>query len=153
MIMPELKSAYIGELRLEVAASYMVGDNPNGRLRIDRLDAGHFKGPRIDGRIVMGADLLLGGKDGALRPDVRVVVALDDGEHLLIQYRGVRHGPPAVMERIARGEDVAPNEYYLRTVHTYETASQKYDWMNRIVAVGVGRREPGAAVYDMFEVL
>jgi hypothetical protein len=35
----------------------------------------------------------------------------------------------------------------------FETTSQKYEWMNRIVGVGVGRREPGAAIYDVFEIL
>jgi hypothetical protein len=35
----------------------------------------------------------------------------------------------------------------------FETASAKYDWLNRIVGVGVGRREPSAAVYDVFEIL
>jgi hypothetical protein len=151
--MPELKSTYVGELRIEVTGSYMLGQSPLGWRRLDKLEKGHFKGPKIDARIVSGMDLLLGGADQALRPDVRLVLELDDGETLLIQYRGVRHGPPDVMAKIARGEDVPPSSYYLRTGLIFETASKKYDWMNRIVGVGVGRREPGAAVYDVFEVL
>jgi hypothetical protein len=151
--MPELKSTYVGELRIEVTGSYMLGQSPLGWRRLDKLEKGHFKGPKIDARIVSGMDLLLGGADQALRPDVRLVLELDDGETLLVQYRGVRHGPPDVMAKIARGEDVPPSSYYLRTGLIFETASKKYDWMNRIVGVGVGRREPGAAVYDVFEVL
>ena len=76
-----------------------------------------------------------------------------DGGTLLILYRGVRHGSPEVMQRIASGESVPPHAYYLRTGLVFETASKKYDWLNRIVAVGVGRREPGAVFYDVFEVL
>lgn len=151
--MPELKSTYIGELRIEVTGSYMLGASPQGQRRLDRLEKGHFKGPKIQAEIVAGMDLLLGGADGAMRPDVRLVLKLDDGDPLLIVYRGVRHGPPEVMARIAKGEQVPPHEYYLRTGIVFETASRKYDWMNRIVGVGVGRREPGAAVYDVFEVL
>lgn len=151
--MQELKSTYLGELRIRVTGSYMLGASPHGRRRLDRLDAGQFKGPRIQAEIVAGMDLLLGGADGAVRPDVRLVLKLDDGETLLIVYRGVRHGPPEVMQRIAQGEQVPPHEYYLRTGLVFETASAKYDWMNRIVAVGVGRREPDAAVYDVFEIL
>jgi hypothetical protein len=151
--MPELKSTYIGELRIEVTGSYMLGASPLGRRRLDRLERGHFKGPKIQAEILAGMDLLLGGSDGALRPDVRLVLKLDDGETLLIVYRGVRHGPSEVMQRIAKGEQVLPHEYYLRTGLVFETASAKYDWMNRIVGVGVGRREPGAAVYDVFEIL
>jgi hypothetical protein len=152
-IMPELKSSYIGELRIKVTKSHMLGEGPLGMRRVDELASGHFEGPRVNGTIVDGADILLGCADGAFRPDVRLVVILDDGKPLLIQYRGVRHGPPEVMARIAKGEQVDPSLYYLRTVHTYETGSQKYGWLNRIVAVGVGRREPDAAVYEMFEVL
>ncbi|PWT73784.1 MAG: DUF3237 domain-containing protein [Proteobacteria bacterium] len=151
--MPELRSTYIGELRIEVTGSYMLGASPLGRRRLDRLEKGHFKGPKIQAEIITGMDLLLGGADAALRPDVRLVLKLDDGETLLIVYRGVRHGPAEVMQRIAKGEQVMPHEYYLRTGLVFETASPKYDWMNRIVGVGVGRREPGAAVYDVFEIL
>ena len=151
--MPELQSTYLGELRIEVTASYMLAETPLGRRRLDRLERGHFKGPKINAEIVSGMDLLLSCADGALRPDVRLVLKLDDGEFMLIQYRGVRHGPPDVMARIANGEPVAPSSYYLRTGLVFETASKTYDWMNRIVGVGVGRREPTAAVYDVFEVL
>ena len=152
--MLELKSTYIGELRIEVTGTYMLGGSPLGQRRLDRLDTGYFKGPKIQAEIVAGGmDLLLGGADGAVRPDVRLVLKLDDGETLLIVYRGVRHGTPEVMERIAEGEQVPPNEYYLRTGLVFETASRKYDWMNRIVGVGVGRRAPGAAIYDVFEIL
>ena len=151
---PALKSSYLGELRIEVAGSYMLGASAVGLRRLDRLDKGHFKGPRLNAEVLTGGmDLLLGGGDGALRPDVRIALKLDDGEILLIQYRGVRHGPPEVMQRIARGDQVQPHEYYLRTALVFETASKKYDWLNRIVGVGVGRREPAAVVYDVHEVL
>jgi len=152
--MPELKSAYIGELMMEITGSYMLGDAPVGRRRLDRLDKGHFKGPKVQAEMLTGGmDILLGGSDGAVRPDVRLILKLDDGEILLIQYRGVRHAPAEVMQRIGKGERVPPGEYYLRTSLVFETASKKYGWMNRIVGVGVGRREPSAVFYDVFEIL
>jgi len=152
--MPELKSTYLGELMMQITGSYMLGEAPVGKRRLDRLDKGHFKGPKIQAEIVTGGmDILLGGTDGAVRPDVRLILKLDDGEILLVQYRGVRHAPAEVMQRIAKGERVPPEHYYLRTALVFETASKKYDWMNRVVAVGVGRREPSAVFYDVFEVL
>jgi hypothetical protein len=152
--MPELKSTYLGELKIEVTGTYLLGDSPLGRRRLDRLDRGHFRGPKVQAEVLAGGmDLLLGGADGAVRPDVRLVLKLDDGETLLIVYRGVRHASAEVMQRIAKGEAVPPTEYYLRTGLVFETASKKYDWLNRVVGVGVGRREPGAVFYDVFEVL
>jgi hypothetical protein len=151
--MPQLNSTYIGELMMEVTGSYMLGDAPVGKRRLDRLDKGHFKGPKVQAEMLTGGmDILLGGADGAVRPDVRLILELDDGEILLIQYRGVRHAPAEVMQRIAKGERVPPTEYYLRTSLVFETASKKYGWMNRIVGVGVGRREPTAVFYDVFEI-
>ncbi|MGD9828980.1 MAG: DUF3237 domain-containing protein [Hyphomicrobiaceae bacterium] len=151
---PELHTRYLGELRIEVSGTLWLGDGPLGLRRLDRLEAGHFQGPHVKARIVAGGlDTLLKGQDGAFRPDVRLVLELDDGAPLLIRYQGVRHGPAEVMERLARGEAVASSQYYLRTALTFETASPGYDWLNRIVAVGVGRRERDAAVYDVFEVL
>jgi hypothetical protein len=40
----------------------------------------------------------------------------------------------------------------LRNTPVFETSSAKYDWLNRIVAVGVGRRLPNSAAYDVFEI-
>lgn len=149
-----LNSSYIGELRLQVTESYFLDNSPIGWRRLDRLDKGHLRGPRVSAELLAGGmDILLGGADGALRPDVRLPLKLDDGSHMLIQYRGVRHGPKEVMDRLFKGERVDPSEYYLRTALTFETASTKYGWLNRIVGVGIGRREPDAAVYDVYEIL
>ena len=68
-------------------------------------------------------------------------------------YRGIRHGPPEIIERIGRGEDVDPSLYYFRTAPFFETASEKHGWLNRIVAVATGRRRGSGPVYDVFEVL
>jgi hypothetical protein len=35
----------------------------------------------------------------------------------------------------------------------FETSSSKYDWMNRIIAVGVGHRLADGPLYSIFEVL
>jgi hypothetical protein len=35
----------------------------------------------------------------------------------------------------------------------FETSSEKYDWMNRIIAVGTGHRLPDGPIYSIFEVL
>jgi hypothetical protein len=48
--------------------------------------------------------------DGAMRPDVRLVLRTDDGALIFMHYAGVRHGMPEVMARIARGEVVPPAE-------------------------------------------
>jgi hypothetical protein len=91
--------------------------------------------------------------EGVAHVDVRMALQTDDGEGIYMQYRGLRHGPPAVMARLERGEPVDPGEYYFRIVPFFETSSKKYAWLNRIVTVGVGHRLPDGPVYYVHEVL
>jgi hypothetical protein len=65
----------------------------------------------------------------------------------------LRAGTPDVMERLNKGEDVDPTNYYFRMNPMFETSSKKYDWMNRIIAVGIGHRPPDGPIYSIFEVL
>ena len=67
---------------------------------------------------------------------------------------GMRHGPPEVMARLAQGETVASSEYYFRVAPMFETGAERYAWLNKILAVGVGERLPPNMVrYDIFEIL
>jgi hypothetical protein len=85
--------------------------------------------------------------------DVRLVLETHDGALIGMTYRGLRHGPAAAMDRLNRGEAVDPSEYYFRTAVAFETAAPQYDWLNRVIAMGTGRRPPEGPVYDVFEVL
>jgi hypothetical protein len=67
-------------------------------------------------------------------------------------YKGVRHGPPEIIKRIENGEQVDPASYYFRIAPMFETASPKYDWLNRIVAVGSGHRFADGPLCSVFEV-
>jgi hypothetical protein len=58
-----------------------------------------------------------------------------------------------VLDRIARGETVKATDYYLRIAPFFETASEKYGWLNRVIAVGIGHRLPQGPVYQLFEIL
>ena len=152
--MPELKSTFLFTVRTGVSKLHDVGQTPFGLRHIDMLDAGSFKGPRLKGEVLPGGmDRKLFRADGAMTPNVCLVLRTDDDALITMSYTGIRYGPPEVMRRIADGEAVDPSEYYLRNTPYFETAAGKYDWLNRIVAVGVGRRMPDHAVYDVFEIL
>jgi hypothetical protein len=132
-----------------------LGATPNGARRIATVTGGTFKGERLSGRLqpAPGGDWLLLRPDGTTILDVRVTLETDDGELIYMTYRGVRHGPPEVMARLAQGEAVDPTSYYFRTTPVFETASKKYDWLNRIVSVATGRREASGPIYEVYEVL
>lgn len=68
-------------------------------------------------------------------------------------YRGYRHGPAEVMERLNKGKIVDPSKYYFRVAPFFEPGTEKYTWLNRIVAVGAGSRLPSGPVYEIYQIL
>ena len=44
------------------------------------------------------------------------------------------------------------SECAFRTAPLFETASATYDWLNRVLAVGIGRRTPGQVSYTVYAV-
>ena len=64
-----------------------------------------------------------------------------------------KSGPPDVLARLGRGEDVDPSLYYFRTVMRFETAHPTTDWLNRILALAKGTREKNAVRLDVYKVL
>lgn len=152
--MPELRSEYLFTITVTVDALHDVGTVPLGIRHLDMLGKGRFEGPRLKGEVLPGGiDQKIFRADGAMNPNVRLVLRTDDEALIYMHYTGVRYGSPAVMDRIAAGETVDPSEYYLRNTPYFETASATYDWLNRIVSVGVGRRMPDHAAYDVFQIL
>lgn len=112
-----------------------------GSRRIVPITGGTFEGPRLRGRILEGgADWVRARPDGASELDVRVTLETEDEALVYVTYRGILHNPP---------ED----DLYWRVTPYFETAAESYDWLNRIVAVGVGRRQPGQAAYWFYRIL
>ncbi len=142
-------------LRMSLHPLQDLGATPLGRRRIVPVSGGDFAGDRLRGTVLphAGSDWLLERADGSFQQDVRLTLETDDGALIGMTYRGVRHSAPDVAARLARGEQVEPTEYYLRTAALFETGSERHGWLNTIVAVGVGRRSPGGVIYDVFEVL
>ncbi len=152
--MAEIRTASLFVMRLQVSGMQPIGATPNGNRRIGLVAGGAFEGARLKGTVLPGgADWIIVRPDGATTLDVRLVMETDDGAAIGMTYRGMRHGPAAVMDRLNRGEPVDPSEYYFRISVAFETAAAKYDWLNRIIAIGTGRRPPEGPVYDVFEVL
>ena len=142
-------------ITLRVSDIHDLGDTPQGRRRVAVVTGGTFQGERLRGEVVPApaGDWLLQRPDGVTALDVRLLLRTDDGALVYMSYRGLRHGPADLMARLAAGEMVDPSLYYFRTSPSFETAAAKYLWLNRLLAIGIGRREPNGPVYDVYEVL
>jgi hypothetical protein len=73
-------------------------------------------------------------KDGATLLNVTLILKTADDALIGMTYRGIRHGPPEVIERIEKGEVVDPASYYFRITPMFETAAPKYGWLNHVIA-------------------
>lgn len=153
--MTGVATRHLFSLRLPPGGMHPVGKIATGERRVGLVSPqGTFTGERLRGVVLPGgSDWLLIRPEGTVTMDTRIVLETDDKALIAFAYQGLRHGPPEIMAKLARGEPVDPSEYYMRIVGTFETAAPQYEWLNRTLCVGTGTRPPEAALYDVFEVL
>ena len=141
-------------MRLDVRKLQIVGATPGSFRRIGVVPGGLFEGERLSGEVLEGgSDWQAVRPDGATTLDVRLVLKTKDGALIGMTYRGIRCGPSDVIEKLERGEVVDPASYYFRINPMFETAAPQYDWINRLISVGIGHRRADGPVYSVFEVL
>ena len=148
-----LSSAPIFTIQAELDAMMTLGSTPYGERRLVGITGGTVTGPKLTGRILPGgADWQIVRGDGAADIQARYVIETDSGAHIMVDSKGLRHGPPQVLEKLARGENVDPALYYFRTAMRFETADPAFDWLNRILAVARGQRQARSVRLDVYEV-
>jgi hypothetical protein len=151
--MSEIKTEFLFTIALEVEVLNL-GDTPYGSRRVGRFGAGSFEGPKLRGTVLSGgACWMLLRRDDALEIEVRITLETDDKQQIYMSWKGFRHGPKEVIDRLNRGEIVDPATYYFRTTPYFETSSEKYDWMNRICSIATGSRKASGRTFEVFQVL
>ncbi|WES63389.1 DUF3237 domain-containing protein [Microbacter sp. GSS18] len=141
--------------RAEVAVGAVedYGMTRAGHRRIVAISGGSLS-QGVDATILPGgADWQVVHADGTLEIDTRYSARTTDGELLHIRTRGVRSGPPDVLEAILAGEQRSPDEYYFRVVVTIETAAERLRTLQDSLIVAAAAREASRVVYDAYRVL
>jgi hypothetical protein len=128
-----------------------LGPAPTGERRYVPLAAGTVQGPELNGSVVAGGvDWQVARADGVLEIAAHYVIRTDDGALVEVRSDGLRHGPPAVMERLARGESVPRDAYYFRTAMRFTTGATAWRHLNGVIALAVGQREARAVMLDVY---
>lgn len=152
--MSNISTELLFKIALDVPSIVDLGETPYGRRRIAQVAAGRFEGPKLTGRVLPGGgDWLLLRRDGVLQLDVRLTLETDDKHLIYMSYKGFRHGPKEVIDRLNRGEPVDPALYYFRATPYFETCSEKLAWINGICCIATGERNAGGPTYHVFQVL
>jgi hypothetical protein len=141
-------------LQVAIAGPQKIGAAPHGLRVVVPIAGGHFEGPRLRGKVLPGGgDWTILRGDGVLELDLRVTLETDDGALVHMASFGLRHGPPAVLAALARGERVDPSTYYFRTTPRFETAHPKYVFLNRLLYAATGDRRAEGPIYTIDELL
>ena len=136
----------------EVDALVTLGSAPGGERRYVPLGGGTVVGPELNGELIPGGvDWQLLRADGVLEIAAHYVLRLTDGSLVEVQSNGLRHGPPDVMARLARGEAVAPQDYFFRTLVRFTTGAPAWAHLNKAMAIAVGQREARRVVLDLYK--
>jgi len=152
--MTELQSEFLYEVYADLDKPIDLGITPRGNRQIYYIKGGSFKGPDIKGVVLPGGgDWFLIRSDGTAEMDVKATVRTDDGHLIYVCYDGYLHASPEVWQKMMKEEPVDPSEYYFRCKPYYETSSQKYSWLNRIVAVGIGRLTETGVAFKVYKIL
>ena len=150
----QIELAHLFEIRFEIGSINAVGSTPKGNRVIADLGGGSFEGDRLRGRVLpSGGDWGLFMPDGTLRVDGRCCFETDSAELIYAIYKGRWKIAPEMLARLGDPGGVDPGEYYLRTTFEFETASERYDWLNHIMAIATGRRTDAGISYSAYEIL
>ena len=129
------------------------GPARHGERRYVPIGSGTVEGPELNGQLVEGGvDWQVQRADGATDISAHYVIRTTDGALVEVQSDGLRHGPPEVMARLARGELVAPDAYYFRTVMRLTTGHAAWLHLNKLIALAVGQRQAQRVVLNVWRV-
>ena len=129
-----LQSEFLLELLLDVDPQLDAGHTS-----IAPVTGGSFSGARLNGSVHNGGADWITQVSGHSSLDVRITLETDDGAIIYMTYKGV----------VARGD----SGLYWRVTPVFNTASEKYDWLNHRVFVGKSKQIEGKVAYDIFEIL
>jgi hypothetical protein len=95
------------QLREQVPPLYVVGRTPSAFRRIGVITGGSFEGERLSGEVVSGGNDWQDVRgDGCTKLDVRLLLKTTDDSLIVLTYQMLRHGPPALMQALDRGDVV-----------------------------------------------
>ncbi|MXO66438.1 DUF3237 domain-containing protein [Altericroceibacterium endophyticum] len=151
-----MKLEFALEIRVSLGARmhmHIAEDYTRGAVLIE---GGSFSGiDGLSGIIVpkSGGDFPLVRADGGGRFESQYLLQTDDGTTILKRSAGVRHAPPEVVRKLLAGEEVDAHSYYMRMTPRFEAPEGPYDWLNRTIFVGVGRRNPQGSIFRYWKVI
>lgn len=136
----KLESELLFDIVFERGPATNVG-SPGGNRVVVPVSTGTFEGPKLKGTVIApSGDAITIRQDGSSVLDLRLLLQTDDGQKILMSCRGLAYAGP-------------DGTLFARLQPLFETGSEKYAWLNKVVAVGVFRHVPGKVAYRIYRLL
>ncbi len=148
---PELQ--LLCEVRATLEPTIVIGDTARGSRRMVSITGGSFHGPLLRGRVLNGADWQFWRGDGITELEARYLLQTDDGTHIEVHNRGIRHGSAEAMQRLTAGLPADPAQVYFRATPVLTAPGGQYEWLNRSLYLCTGTRLPDAVLLWFYQVL
>ena len=138
----EFETEFLCDIEADLSEPELIGQVPEGTRTNFYIEGGTFEGPNIRGKVLpVGADWLVMRSDGVGQLDVRATLETDDGELIYVYYSGLLD--------IAGGSIESAR---ILTNPVFRTASEKYSWLNKTFAVGVGSPGENKVSYSIYAI-
>lgn len=136
----KLEYEFLYKIDLLLEPGIELGKTPLGKRVIYTVKGGTFAGPKLKGKVrPAGGDWVLRLDSATTKLDVKLLLETDDGQLISNTYTGiVRNNPDGTT--------------YWRITPIFETSSKKYEWLNYILAVGVGKFGAGGVSYEVYAI-
>ncbi len=154
-MIPDLKTEFAFQIRIDFKERVIM-ESPRGNRGYVPPTGGWVDGPRLKGKVIAysGADWAWIRPDGVLELDARYMLEADDGTPIYLQSRGYRWPKtPEIGEKMARNEDVGPDDYYMRVSPKFDVPEGPHDWISKHIFVGVAEKVPHANRIHYFMLL
>lgn len=136
----KLDNEFLYKIDLILEPGIELGKTPLGKRVIYTVKGGTFNGPKLKGKVrPAGGDWVLRLDSITTKLDVKLVLETDDGQLISNTYTGI----------VRNNLD---GTTYWRISPLFETSSKKYEWLNYIVAVGVGKFGAGGVSYEVYAI-
>jgi len=149
-----LRLEHACDLTVDLARSHEMGECSTGTRRIIPIVGGSAVGPLLNGDILdVGADWQTVTTNGVAELDARYAIRTADGAVIEVVSRGIRHASAEVTARIAAGEKVDPDAYYMRTAVRLDCGHPDYAWVNRSLFVAKGGKVGWQVLLSVYRVV
>ncbi|MDX1886213.1 DUF3237 domain-containing protein [Mycolicibacterium sp. 120270] len=147
-----LPAEHLFDMHVELEPAQLISTTLGTRMTFITR-GGVIDGPRLRGELLPGGgDWLLVGTDLIGRIDVRATLRTHDDALIHYETRGVIRIPADGLGRLAAGDTLSFDETYVRTTPKFETADERYAWLNEVVAVGYNVLSPNHIDYRIYRI-